>query len=44
MRADLEMDDHGARSHGGAENQFGGNRELRSYGGRSEARAGALGA
>jgi hypothetical protein len=43
MRADLEMADHGVRSHGNAENQFGGNRELRSYDGRSEVRDGALG-
>ena len=44
MRADLETSVHGAVTHGSAENRIEGNHELRSYGGRLEARSEALGA
>jgi hypothetical protein len=44
MRADLETSVHDAVTHGSAENRIEGNHELRSYGGRLEARSEALGA
>jgi hypothetical protein len=41
-RADLEVADHDGVTRGGAESGFGENPKYGRYGGRSEARAGAL--